>query len=256
MELESSDRALIRTAIQRYFNAGDMGSSAELRQGFHPGAMMFWISGDGVLQGRSQSQWCRLLDQAVAAPVRAVRRQIQWIDLNGGVAVASLLSQFPQYQFQDYVLLARTGERWQITAKVFQRLDGVPGDDAVATTDDRRAEILELLARMFRARDTHDADLLGQSCHVRSTRLEVETGQVVCVAQPEWRARWREKWIAGEINTAARSIVRLESCGTAAVAALVHDDGGFPVTEYALILRIEGIWQIMALTCTPPGRLD
>ena len=61
MEIESSDRTLIRTAIQRYFNAGDTGSSAELRQGFHPGAMMFWVSGDGVLQSRSQSQWCKIL---------------------------------------------------------------------------------------------------------------------------------------------------------------------------------------------------
>jgi hypothetical protein len=252
MELESSDRTLIRTAIQRYFNAGDTGSSAELRQGLHPGAMMFWVTSDGVLQSRSQSQWCKILDEA-ASPVRAVRRQIQWIDSNGGVAVASLWSQFSQFQFQDYVLLARLGTGWQIVAKVFQRIEG---GSTVVTTDDRRAEILELLARVFRARDSYDADLLGQSCHIRSTRLEVEQGQLVCVALPEWQARWREKWIAGEVNTAAGSIVRLESCGAAAVAELVHDHGDSPLTEYALLLRIEGAWKIMALTCAPPGRLD
>ena len=256
METETSDRTLIRAAIQRYFNAGDTGSSAELRQGFHPGAMMFWVSGDGILQSRSQSQWCKALDEAVAAPARAVRRQIQWVELNGGVAVASLLSQFSQYQFQDYVLLARAAGRWQIVSKVFQRLESGPDRPSGVTSDDRRAEILDLLARAFRARDTYDADLLGQSYHVRATRLEAEEGQLVAVSMPEWRARWRERWIAGEVNTAARSIVRLESCGAAAVAQLFHDDGNFPLTEYALILRVEGVWKIMALTCAPPGRLD
>ena len=72
--------------------------------------------------------------------------------------------------------------------------------------------------------------------------------QLVTVAQPEWRARWREKWIAGEINTAARSIAKLESSGPAAVVELVHDNGSFPLTQFALLLEVEGEWKIMALT--------
>ena len=250
---DSSDPDLIQQAIRHYFVAGDTGSSAELRQAFHPGAMMFWVSGEGTLQSRSQSQWCQLLDQS-APPEPAVRREIQWIDLSGNMAVAGVLSQFAQYHFRDYVLLARTGGRWQIVTKVFQRIEGPPRDSNAAAVDERRAEILELVARVFRATDTYDADLLTQSYHARATRLEVQDDQLVTVALPEWQARWREKWVAGEANMAARSIAKLESCGTAAVVKLVHDNGSFPLTEYAPALKIEGTWKIMALTSTPYGQ--
>ena len=246
----SSDRDFILDAIRHYFMAGDMGSSTELRQAFHPDAMMFWVSSEGVLQSRSQSQWCELLDKA-APPAPALRRHVQWIDLSGSMAVAGLLSQFPQYQFQDYVLLARASGRWQIVAKVFQRVEGEGGvlHSGSAATDDRRAEILDVLAAVFRATDTYDADLLSQSYHPRATCAEVVEDQLVMLALPEWQAQWREKRVAGELNIAARSIAKLESCGDVAVVTMVHDNGSFPVSEYALMLKVEGAWKVMALTC-------
>ena len=243
---DSSDRDLIHDAIRHYFIAGDTGSSAELRQAFHPGAMMFWVSNDGTLQSRSQPQWRQLLDQS-PPPERAARREIQWLDLSGNMAVAGVLSQFSQYHYRDYVLLARTCGRWQLVTKVFQRIEGPARDSSAAAIDERRAEILELVARAFRATDTYDPDLLAQSYHLRATRLEIEDDQLVTLALPEWQARWREKWVAGEANVASRSIAKLESCGTAAVVELVHDNGSFPLTEYGLALKIEGAWKIMAL---------
>ena len=162
-----------------------------------------------------------------------------------------MLSQFSQFHYRDYVLLARTCGRWQLVTKVFQRIEGPPRDSSATATDERRAEILELVARTFRATDTYDADLLAQSYHARATRLEIEEDQLVTLGLPEWQARWREKWVAGEVNTASRSIAKLDSCGTAAVVQLVHDNGRFASTEYALALKVESAWKIMALTATP-----
>jgi len=237
----------IQAAIDHYFIASDTGSSTELRQAFHPGAMMFWTSGEGTLNSRSQPQWWQLLDKA-STPQRAVRRQVQWIDIAGDTAVASLLSHYSQHQFQDYVLLACTAGRWQIIAKVFERIEGATPPRKAAPADESRAAILDVLAESFRATDTYDADLLDKSYHPRATLLHVMENQLVTVALPEWQARFRDKRAAGERDTAARSVARLESSGPAAVVKLVHDNGSFPLTQFALLLEVEGVWQIMALT--------
>lgn len=241
------DDDLIREAIQHYFVASDTGSSTELRRAFHPGAMMFWASSEGTLNSRSQPQWWELLDRA-STPLPAIRREIQWIDIAGDTAVASLLSRYSHHQFQDYVLLARTAGRWQIIAKVFERVEGVATRREATAVENSRAAILDVLAESFRATDTHDTDLLSKSYHPRATVFQVIENQLVTVALPEWQARFRDKRAAGERNTAARSVTKLESSGPAAVVELLHDNGSFPRTEYALLVEVAGAWQIMALT--------
>jgi len=239
----------IETAIRHYFAAGDTNSSAELRAAFHPATMMFWAGPDGALQSLTQPQWQERLDQATTTS-RALRRDIQWVDVVGDTAVAALHSDFPTFQFQDYVLLARTHGQWQIIAKVFQRIEGTSHDgEAKDTREGAHREIEEVLQTKFQAMDNSDGGKLGRAYHARGMSFAVTDQQLVSTSVAEWQARFDAAKASGKgLRKGTRSIRKIESCRSVAVAEFVHDYGTETMVDHALLVKSEGQWRMMALT--------
>jgi len=97
----SGDRSAIETTIGHYFKAGDTSSSGELREAFHPAAMMFFVK-DGALAGVSQPEWWARSD-ANKSPVAASSRQIPVVDVAGDAAFAKVVSVYPTHRFEDYM---------------------------------------------------------------------------------------------------------------------------------------------------------
>jgi hypothetical protein len=155
----ADDRSEISAAIQHYFRAGDLGSSADLRAAFHPTAMMFWLAPSGKVASLDQRAWQQRLD-ANPAPVAAIERRIDWIRVSGDAAAAKLTSRFATFQFIDYVVLRKAGARWQIVGKVFHRREPA---DAPLNAD--RAAIEALVAPVTTHRIV-DIDVGGTAAFV------------------------------------------------------------------------------------------
>jgi len=239
----------IETAIRHYFAAGDTNSSAELRAAFHPATMMFWAGPDGALQSLTQAEWQQRLDQATTIN-RALRRDIEWVDVSGDTAVAALHSDFPTFQFQDYVLLARSHGEWQIIAKVFQRIEGTSHEGEAAEVRERaHREIEEVLHTKFHAMDNNDGGKLGRAYHARGMSFTITDQQLVSTSVAEWQARFDTAKASGKgLRKGTRSIVKIESYGNAAAAELVHDYGTEKMVDHALLVKSQGQWRMMALT--------
>lgn len=242
----AADRSEIATAIQHYFRAGDLGSSAELRAAFHPTAMMFWLAPSGQVAALAQRAWQQRLD-ANRSPVAAIERRIDWIRITGDGASAKLTSRFATFEFIDYVVLLKAGGRWQIVGKVFHRREPVDAPlNADAAAD--RGAIEALIATKFRAMDSNDATGLARVYAARAVTFTTADAQLVTVPIAEWEARYDESRANGTaVVVATHRIVEIDVGGTAAFVELAHDLESTTVVDYALLLRTGDGWRILDL---------
>jgi hypothetical protein len=247
----ASDRQEIEATIAHYFRAGDTASSAELRQAFHPAAMMFFVK-DGGLTGVSQPEWWSRID-ASKDPVKALSRRIPVVDVTGDAAVAKVLSEYPTHRFEDYMSLLRVGGQWRIVGKIFHRTApaNAPSPDPAAVAADAEA-IRAVLQTLFEATDGDDGPLTASLVSPRIVSYTLLEGQLVGVALPEWQARIAARKAAGTpAPKAARRVLFVDSSGDAAVARLEHVFSTEKRMEYASLLRIGGKWTIVGLIQVP-----
>ena len=117
------DRAAIESAIQHYFHANDTADPDELVLAFHPVSIMYG-NRNGAFVGVDQPEWQARLRKERAEgkpPNKATWRKILSVDISGDVASAKLQSDFPTFQFLDYVNLVKIDGTWRIVNKVYYR---------------------------------------------------------------------------------------------------------------------------------------
>jgi hypothetical protein len=242
----ATDRSAIEAAVGHYFKAGDTGSSAELREAFHPAAMMFFVK-DGALAGVSQPEWWARAD-STKSPVAAQSRAIPVVDVAGDAAFAKVISVYPTHRFADYMSLMRIDGRWWIVGKIFHRI--VPPDapePAAAAVDADRAAIRATLETLHGALDSSDAELAATVTHPRAMAYTMIHGRLVGISAAEGEARLAARRIAGEAAKATRRVTSVDSSGDAAVARLEHDLPSGRFIDYASLLKVGGQWKIVGL---------
>ena len=239
----SGDRSAIETTIGHYFKAGDTSSSSELREAFHPAAMMFFVK-DGALAGVSQPEWWARSD-ANKSPVAASSRQIPVVDVAGDAAFAKVVSVYPTHRFEDYMSLMRIDGRWWIVGKIFHRTvppDAPPAAAAALATE--RDAIRATLETLHRALADNDAELVASVTDPRAMAYTMIHGRLVGIAAAEGEARLAARRTAVK---ATRRIASVNSAGDAAVARLEHDLPTGHWIDYASLLKVGGQWKIVGL---------
>ena len=242
----SGDRSAIETTIGHYFKAGDTSSSSELREAFHPAAMMFFVK-DGALTGVSQPEWWARSD-ANKSPVAASSRQIPVVDVAGDAAFAKVVSVYPTHRFEDYMSLMKIDGRWWIVGKIFHRT--VPPDTpptAAAAVATEREAIRATLETLHRALADNDAELVARVTDPRAMAYAMINGRLVGISAAEGEARLAARRTAGETVKATRRITSVDSEGDAAVARLEHDLPTGHWIDYASLLKVGGQWKIVGL---------
>ena len=248
-----ADRAAIEETIGHYFRAGDTSSSAELREAFHPAAMMFFVR-DGNLAGVSQPEWWARID-ASRERVVALSRRIPIVDLAGDAAVAKVLSEYPTHRFEDYMSLLKIGGRWRIVGKIFHRTvpPDAPAPDASLMAADGEA-IRSTLQALFAARDGNDGARAASVTSPRAVSYTLLEGQLVGVSAAEEQARLAaRKAGATSAPRAARRVVFVDSAGDAAVARVESDLPSERQIEYASLLKVGGKWTIVGFLSVREG---
>ncbi len=248
----AEDRSAIEATIGHYFKAGDTASSSELRQAFHPAAMMFFVK-DGALSGVSQPEWWARSD-ANKTPTAALSRQIPVVDVAGDAAFAKVISVYPTHRFEDYMALMKIDGRWWIVGKTFHRT--VPPDapaPAAAAVSAERDAIRATLETLHRALADNDAELVASVTDPRAMAYTLLEGKLVGISAAEGQARLAARKAAGETAKATRRIVAVDSEGDAAVARLEHDLPTGRWIDYASLLKVGGQWTIVGLLYARQG---
>jgi hypothetical protein len=243
----ASDRPAIETTVGHYFKAGDTSSSNELREAFHPAAMMFFVK-DGALNGVSQPEWWARAD-ANKSPLVAQSRAIPLVDVAGDAAFAKVVSVYPTHRFADYMSLMKIDGRWWIVGKTFHRFvpPDAPAAPAASVSAERQA-IRAVLEKKLRAMDDDDGELLASVYDPRAMTYTVLEGRLVGVPVAEWSARFAARKAKAEASPkATRRIVTVDSEGDAAIARLEHDLPSGRWIDYASLLKVGGQWKIVGL---------
>lgn len=249
----------IRETIGHYFRAGDTASSAELRRAFHPATMMFSVAKDGAVAGVSQPEWWARLD-ANRNPTAALSRKITLLGVEGNAAIARVVSEYPEFRFEDYMTLLEIDGTWKIVGKIFHRTEPVSAPPAAEpeTRADREA-IRAVLATAAGALDGTDPQGFASAFDRRAMSYALEAGALVGVSLPEQdaRAETRRKAGAPRIEESHRIVV-LDSSGNAAAGKIESERAGIAPAasnapsasarvDYALLLKVDGKWRIVGV---------
>ena len=240
------DRSAIETTIGHYFKAGDTSSSSELREAFHPAAMMFFVK-DGALAGVSQPEWWARSD-ANKSPVAALSRQIPVVDVAGDAAFAKVVSVYPTHRFEDYMSLMKIDGRWWIVGKIFHRT--VPPDAPPSRPPPSHRSATRSARRSRRSTGRSRTTTPSSTASVTDPRAMAYTminGRLVGISAAEGEARLAARRTAGETVKATRRIAAVDSEGDAAVARLEHDLPTGRWIDYASLLKVGGQWKIVGL---------
>jgi hypothetical protein len=111
----------IRAAVQAYFDGVAKPDIESMQRAFHADAKMQSVK-DGVLRQVTQPEWHERLRKNTSR-VPANYRRIVAIDRNGDAASVKAESDFPAFQFVDYLSLLKLDGSWKIVAKIFQRVE-------------------------------------------------------------------------------------------------------------------------------------
>jgi hypothetical protein len=246
----AADRPAIEAAVTHYFRAGDTNSSAELKQAFHPAAMMFFVR-DGGLVGVSQPEWWSRIEASKEA-VKALSRAFPLVDQTGDAAVARVASEYPAHRFTDYMSLLRVGGQWRIVGKIFHRTvpANAPAPDPAAAAADAQA-IGAVLQSVFAAIDGNDGAALAGVVSPRAVSYRMLEGQLVGVSLPEWQARLDARKTANPPPPkAAHRVAFVDSDTDAAVARIEHELPGDKRVDYVSLLKLGGKWTIVGVVFT------
>lgn len=114
----SVDEAAVREAVGHYLRGHATGDPEAFRRAFHPEMRMQWVK-DGVLQQRTAAEYIAGARGVPPADEAQRRRGIARVDVAGDAALATVVLDYPQARFTDYLSLLRVNGEWKVVAKVF-----------------------------------------------------------------------------------------------------------------------------------------
>lgn len=120
------ERAAVRAAVERYFQAADSGSADAVRGVFWPGGRVEGVVG-GRLLSWSADEFATRNFRGQPRAAQDVVRTIEWLDVSGTGAVARVeVTIAAQDTYWDYFLLHKQAGQWKIGLKAFAN-PGPPG---------------------------------------------------------------------------------------------------------------------------------
>ena len=115
---DAAEREAVEKPLKMYFS----GDPEQLKQAFHPGAMMFFARNDSLIAVPIPDYIARVAEsRAKGGPPPQRTERIAQVDITGPSAVARLELEYPQQKITDYMSLVKYGGEWRIVNKIFSR---------------------------------------------------------------------------------------------------------------------------------------
>ncbi len=116
-ETKVSDFEAVKSALNKYLEAGKQGKSSVLRPAVYRDAIMYSAAG-GKVEGGSIDALFDYLDGNPAAP--EIEAEITAVDIAGNIAYVKVESdKWHGARYTDMFLLVKEGNDWKILTKVF-----------------------------------------------------------------------------------------------------------------------------------------
>ncbi len=107
-----------KTAIELYFQGHATGDSSFMRRAFMPSARIEGYRGETFLSW-ALDEYCGLFTGSPASDESIRTRVIDFLDVEGGAAIAKATLVHGAITFTDYFLLLKMGDEWKIANKSF-----------------------------------------------------------------------------------------------------------------------------------------
>lgn len=108
----------IATVCNYYLDGGTNGDSVLFSKAFHPSGQMMYMRNDTLKVVSLKDFMAGMKNSGVKADRKT---KIESIEVHGNAAVATLVVDYPTFQFFDIMSLLKTAEGWKIVGKIFYR---------------------------------------------------------------------------------------------------------------------------------------
>ena len=115
---QNAEDAAVRAAIEHYFRGHATGQGEHFRKVFHPDAKLFAVREGKYWQLTSEEYIARAPGKP-AADEEQRKRSIESVDSSGNAAIATVVLDYPQVKFTDYMSLLKIDGQWMIVNKTF-----------------------------------------------------------------------------------------------------------------------------------------
>ena len=116
----TQDDAAIRVPLENYMKGHATGNGDFMRKAFHPDARMTYVN-EGKLQIVPITDFIARFTGKPAADEALRKRYIENITASNDSAVATLVLDYPDVRFVDYMTLLKINGEWKIINKSFHK---------------------------------------------------------------------------------------------------------------------------------------
>ena len=115
---QRDETAAARVPLENYLKGHATGDGEYMKKAFHTEGNMIFVR-DGKYETRSFAQYIAGMSGKPAADEAQRKRWIEKVEIVGNAGVGTIILDYPQGKFVDYMTLLKIGDEWKIVNKSF-----------------------------------------------------------------------------------------------------------------------------------------
>ena len=115
---DEKEKQAARTPLENYLKGHATGNPEFMRQAFHTEGNLIFVR-EGKYATRSFEEYIKGMSGKPAADEARRKRWIEKVEVTGNAAVGTIILDYPQGKFVDYMTLLKIDGEWKIVNKSF-----------------------------------------------------------------------------------------------------------------------------------------
>jgi hypothetical protein len=115
---QKDETAAARVPLENYLKGHATGDGDFMKKAFHTEGNMIFVR-DGKYMTRSFAEYIAGMSGKPAADEAQRKRWIEKVEVAGNAGVGTIILDYPQGKFVDYMTLLKIGDEWKIVNKSF-----------------------------------------------------------------------------------------------------------------------------------------
>ena len=115
---QASDKDAARVPLENYLRGHATGDPEFMRKAFHTEGKMIFVR-DGKYETRTFAEYIAGMSGKPAADEAQRKRWVETVEVVGNAGIGTIILDYPQGRFVDYMTLLKIGDEWKIVNKSF-----------------------------------------------------------------------------------------------------------------------------------------